>query len=136
MDRYIANFEMEKTLTAFNESKQVYWIITGEINPGRNAAFRAISNCLVETTKTEPGALNYEWSIAENGQTFHIYERYADSEAARFHREHVSNVLKELYAVATFNSFTLYGAPSDELKQSFAARHPLVMVPRNGFSRT
>ncbi len=122
-------------MTNFGDTRQVYWIITGEINPGQEAAFRAICARLVESTKAEPGALNYEWSIAEGSRTFHIYERYVDSEAVKFHRANASEILKELYAVATPKSFTLYGAPSDELKQALAARHPLTMVPHNGFSR-
>ncbi len=123
-------------MTDFSETKQVYWIITGEINPGQEAVFRAVCARLVELTKAEPGALNYEWSIAEDGRAFHIYERYADSEAVKFHRGNVGEMLKELYAVATLRSFTLYGGPSDEVKQLFAPRHPLVMASHNGFSRS
>ncbi len=123
-------------MTHFSETKQVYWIITGEINPGQEAAFSAICARLVESTKAEPGALNYEWSIAENSRAFHIYERYVDSAAVMFHRANVGEMLKELYAVATAKSFTLYGSPSDELKQLLATRHPLVMIPHNGFNRT
>jgi autoinducer 2-degrading protein len=123
-------------MTKFNETKQVYWMITGEINPGQEAAFSAICARLVESTKAEPGALNYEWSIAEDRRTFHIFERYADSEAVKFHRGQLGEMLKELYAVVSLKSFTLYGGPCDELKQLLAARHPLVMVPSNGFSRS
>jgi quinol monooxygenase YgiN len=122
-------------MTTFNETRQVYWIITGEINRGQEAAFRVICARLVESTKAEPRALNYEWSIAENGRLFHIYERYTDSEAVKFHRGQAGEMLKELYAVVSLKSFTLYGGPSDELKQLFVARHPSVMVPHNGFSR-
>jgi hypothetical protein len=44
-------------------------------------------------------------------------------------------MLKELYAVTAPKSLTLYGNPSDELKQLFATRHPLVMVPHHGFRK-
>jgi quinol monooxygenase YgiN len=131
-----ASLEKEKTMTNFNDTKQVYWIVAGEINPGQEAIFRAICARLVELTQAEPGALNYEWSIAEDNRTFHICERYADSEAAKFHRANVGEMLKELYAVTALKSLTLYGNPSDELKQLFAVRHPLIMVPHNGFIRT
>ena len=83
-------------MTNFNDTKQVYWIVAGEINPGQEATFRAISARLVELTQTEPGAPNCEWSIAEHSRSFHISERYADSEAARFHRAQVGEMLKEL----------------------------------------
>lgn len=122
-------------MTKFNDTKQVCLIVAGEINPGQEANFRAVCERLVELTRGEPGALNYEWSIAEDNRTFHIYERYADSEATKFHRANVGEMLKELYAVTTLKSLTLYGNPSDELKQLFAARHPLVMVPHDGFSK-
>jgi quinol monooxygenase YgiN len=131
-----ANLEKETSMTNFNNTQQVYWIITGEINLSQEIAFRAICTRLVESTKAEPGALNYEWSIAENSRTFHIYERYADSEAVKFHRSQVGEMLKELYAVTTLKLLTLYGSPSNELKQLFAARHPLVMAPHKGFNRS
>ena len=99
-------------MRSFSESKQVYWIITGEINSGQEDAFRAICARMVESTQAEPGALNYEWSIAENSRTFHIYERYADSEAVKFHRAQVGEMLKELYAATALKSLTLYGNPS------------------------
>jgi (4S)-4-hydroxy-5-phosphonooxypentane-2,3-dione isomerase len=112
MNRDIANLEKEKTVKNFNDTKQVYWIVAGEINPGQEATFRAICARLVELTQTEPGALNYEWSIAENSRSFHIYERYADSEAAKFHRAQVGEMLRELYAATALKSLTLYGNPS------------------------
>jgi quinol monooxygenase YgiN len=45
-------------------------------------------NDMVESTKAEPGALNYEWFISEDGTSCHIYERYADSAAAMVHMGH------------------------------------------------
>ena len=99
-------------MTNFNDTKQVYWIVAGEINPGQEATFRAISERLVELTQTEPEALNCEWSIAEHTRSFHISERYADSEAAKFHRAQVGEMLKELYAATALKLLTRYGNPS------------------------
>jgi quinol monooxygenase YgiN len=119
----------------FRETEQVYWIVAGTIHPGQEAAFRAISARLVESTRAEPGTLAYEWSVSADGRTFHILERYADSAAVALHRERSADLVKELYAVATRESFTLYGNPSAEIRQLLASRAPLVLGPLGGFSR-
>ena len=122
-------------MTDFNDTEQVYWVVTGTINPGQEAAFRAVSAQLVESTRAEPGALAYEWSIGPDGRTFHIFERYADSGAVVLHRERSGPLVKELYALATRKSFTLYGNPSKEVNELVANRDPLVMRPLGGFGR-
>jgi quinol monooxygenase YgiN len=122
-------------MTNLGETEQVYWIVTGTINPGQEAAFRAIRARLVESTQDEPGALNYEWSIAPDGRTFHIFERYADSGAVMLHRERSGPLVKELYALATRKSFTVYGNPSKEVNELLISRDPLAMKPLGGFSR-
>ncbi|HVW20969.1 MAG TPA: antibiotic biosynthesis monooxygenase [Opitutaceae bacterium] len=122
-------------MTDFNETEQVYWIVSGTIHDGQEAAFRAISARLVESTRAEPGALNYEWSVAADGRTFHIFERYADSGAVVVHRERSGELVKQLYSIATRKSFVLYGNPSKEVAELVVSRDPLVMRPLGGFGR-
>ena len=61
-------------------SDNVFWVVELAIIPGQLDAFKALMNEMVAATQAdEPGALNYEWFISEDGTTCHIYERYADS---------------------------------------------------------
>ena len=61
-------------MTEFTNEKAVYWIVALKIHPGAEAAFHAAREKLVASTKEEAGALNYEWSVTEDGLC-HIYER-------------------------------------------------------------
>ncbi len=122
--------------TEFTEDQQVYWIAQGTLKPGQESAFRALSAKMVQSTKAEPGALHYEWSISEDGRSFHIFERYADSEAVKIHRERAGEMVKELFTLADRGAFTLYGNPTEELKELYASRKPILMKPLHGFRRT
>jgi quinol monooxygenase YgiN len=124
-------------MTEFSEDKQVYWIAHGTIKPGQESAFRTLCAKMVESTKAQAGALHYEWSISEDGTYFHIFERYAGSEAVKVHREQSAKLVKLLFTtIADLKTFTLYGNPTEEVKEWYASRHPIVMKPLNGFRRT
>jgi quinol monooxygenase YgiN len=116
-------------------SEEVFWVVALKINPGQEAKFKALSEQLIESTKAEPGTLNYEWSLSEDGQTCHIYERYVDSAAAKVHLERSAPLVGQIPTVATRLGFTIYGAPSDEVKQILSSRGAAIMKPLGGFSR-
>jgi quinol monooxygenase YgiN len=119
-------------MTEFTNAKAVYWIVVLKINPGAEAAFQAAREKLVASTKKEPGALNYEWSVSEDGLC-HIYERYADAAAAKLHLARSRELVAKMVESAARVSFTLYGAPDEELTQMLASRGALVMKAVGGF---
>ena len=43
---------------------------------------RALMEEMSASTRSEPGALSYEWFIGDDDRVVHLYERYADSAAA------------------------------------------------------
>src|SRR3954462_13180207 len=64
-------------------SDHVFWILEADIKAGQLDTLKALTREMVEgTQRDEPGALNYEWFIADDGKSLHLYERYADSGAA------------------------------------------------------
>lgn len=117
------------------KSDEVYWVLMLKINHGQETQFKATSAKLIASTEQESGCLNYEWSLSADGGTCHIYERYVDSEAVKIHRERNGAMVGELLKSATALSFTLYGSPSEEVKQLMAARNPILMTPLGGFGR-
>ena len=123
------------TTTDLASSKIVGWIISLKINPGREADFKAHSAKLVESTRQETGALNYEWSISEDG-TGLIYERYADSDAARTHSQRNAELVKQLWTLASLQNITLYGSPDEEVQTRMAARGAVYLKPLGGFARS
>jgi quinol monooxygenase YgiN len=116
-------------------SQVVGWIISLKINPGREADFKAHSAKLVESTRQELGALNYEWSLNDEGLGL-IYERYADSDAARTHSQRNAELVKQLWTMATTQSLTLYGSPDEEVQTRMGARGAVYLKPLGGFGRS
>ena len=40
---------------------QVSWLLEGTVKPGELDNVKALINEMVESTRAEPGALNYQW---------------------------------------------------------------------------
>ena len=117
-------------------SDNVFWIAELAIRPGQLEAFKALMNDMVEATKAnEPGALNYEWFISQDGTTCHIYERYADSAAVMAHMGNLAAFGERWAATVEITGATVYGAPSDEVKAIFTGQGGTLMAPLGGFAR-
>jgi quinol monooxygenase YgiN len=116
-------------------SDTVSWIVELAIKPGQLDAFRALVNDMVAATQAdEPGALNYEWFISEDGHRCHIYERYADSAAVMTHMGNVAAFGERWAATVEITGGTTYGRPSDEVRGIVTQMGP-VMAPLGGFVR-
>ena len=64
---------------------QVSWHVELQVKPGQLEALRALTTEMVESTKSELGALIYERFLSEDQQVIHVFERYIDSAAAVAH---------------------------------------------------
>ncbi len=113
----------------------VFWILEADIHAGHLDNLKALMGEMVAGTKRdEAGALNYEWSLSDDG-TGLIYERYADSDAARIHSQRNAELVKHLWTMATLQSLTLYGSPDEEVQTRMAARGAVYLKPLGGFAR-
>ena len=117
-------------------SDNVFFIAGLAIRPGQLDAFKALMHDMVEATKAnEPGALNYEWFISEDGTTCHIYERYADSAAVMAHMGNFAAFGARWEATVEMKGATAYGTPSDEARALLAGMGGTLMGPLGGFAR-
>lgn len=116
-------------------SEQVYWVLTVSVD--EMDKFKPIIQQLVTATEKEPGALEYEYTVGDDGKTVDIFERYADSKAAISHLtdNFVPNFSKEFLALAKPTRFVIYGAPTDDFKKVVTDFKPIYMTPINGFTR-
>jgi quinol monooxygenase YgiN len=97
---------------------QVSWLLEGTVKPGELDNLKALINEMVESTRAEPGALNYQWCISDDNTTVHNFDRYRDSAAARTHLEgFLSNYAGRYMEAVDTTRFSVYGAPSDEVKK-------------------
>jgi quinol monooxygenase YgiN len=115
----------------------VFWILEAHINEGELDKLKALMHEMVEGTKRdEPGALNYEWFIAEDGTTLHLHERYADSGATMVHLGNFRQKYAERFRkYLTITKITMYGNPSDAVRQAMAASSPIYLSLSDGFAR-
>lgn len=115
----------------------VFWILEADIHAGQLDHLKALMREMVAgTQRDEPGALNYEWFIADDGKTLHIHERYADSAAVMVHRGNFAQKYAERFLTyLTITKLTMYGNPSAEVRAAYAARSPLYLSLADGFAR-
>ncbi len=118
-------------------SGHVCWMLELEMNEGRESDVRSLMKEMVDATKAnEPGTLDYEWSFSADGRRCHLWERYADSQAALTHM----GTFGETYAARFLDvmkpvRLVLYGSPSAAVKEGHAAFNPVFMQAAEGFSR-
>ena len=118
-------------------SQEVYWFLELAINDGKKDAFMEMMYDMVTATRMdEPGTLNYEWNLSDDGKTCYIYERYSNSAAVMTHLGNFGAKFAERFtANVTPTKFMLFGAPSEEVKQALAGAGAVAQKPIGGFAR-
>ncbi len=119
------------------DGAHVAWILELSVKEGRQAALRALMAEMVDSTRAgEPGALDYEWYLSEDGGRLHIYERYASADAALAHMATFRDrYMARFYDALTPERMVLYGAPDPDLRGALAQLGPAVMPQAAGFTR-
>lgn len=118
-------------------SAHVCWMLQMQVQEGRGAELRALMDEMVAaTTANEPGTLDYEWSLSDDGRTCHLWERYADAGAAMAHiATFGANYAERFLALLTPQAVHLYGAPDAAVREALAGFGAVVMAPAAGFRR-
>ncbi len=118
-------------------SKHVSWMFELSVKEGRESDFRALAEEMAAATeRNEPGTLDYEWYVSDDGRRLHLFERYADADAAMIH----SKTFGERYQARFFDVLTptrmvLYGAVDERVRAGMADLAPEVISRAAGFSR-
>ena len=94
----------------------IHWIVTAEI--AQPEEFDALVADMVASTEGEEGTIAYEW--LRSGDTLHIYERYADSEAAMVHLGNFGAFADRFTTVLSVTGLHVYGPASDALREAAA----------------
>jgi quinol monooxygenase YgiN len=107
------------------------------VKEGREPDFRTLMAEMAEATeRNEPGTLDYEWCMSDDGRRLHLFERYADSSAAMIHLGTFGErYMKRFFEVLTPERITLYGTPDDRVRGALKTLGPQVMARAAGFSR-
>ena len=115
----------------------VAWLFELAVKDGREADLQALMAEMVEATRAdEPGTLDYEWYLSDDGRRCHVWERYADASAAMVHLGMFGRrFMKRFFDVLAPERLTLYGAADDAVRGALAQLGPVVMARAAGFNR-
>ena len=119
------------------ESAHVAWVFELKVKDGRGDELRALMAEMVDATQAgEPGTLDYEWYISEDGTRVHLYERYEDSAAVLAHLGTFGErYMSRFFGVMSPERVVIYGAPSAAVREALKGLGPTVMGQAAGFSR-
>ncbi len=118
-------------------SNAVSWSLQMSVRDGCLDDARAlVPEMVAATRRDEPGALIYEYFLSDDGGSCHIYERYADSDAAMAHLGNFgTNFAERFMACFEPKSFSVYGPASDELRGALDAMGASYLGSLDGFNR-
>ena len=111
----------------------IYWTINASVKEGHLEGLKEHIVKMVEMTKTEEGALNYEFWLNDDNSRIFIHERYANSEAAIAHLQNVGPHLGPFLDAVEMEPIVICGDLSDEGKEAFAPFGASYTQHLNGF---
>ena len=117
-------------------SDSVFFVLELEVKPGQIDDLRTVMREMVELTRLEPGTLNYEWFLSDDGARCHIYERYADSGAVLAHGATFPENLNERFLTFQPTRLTVYGRANEAVGEALSALAPAFLQPLGGFVRS
>jgi hypothetical protein len=116
-------------------STAISWVFEAAIKPDGLDDYRALAREIsADNEANEPDQLIFEWFIDDHD--VHILERYPDSATAIFHvQRFVANFAERFLSLCTPTRMSVYGEPSDELKETIAGFSPRYLGSVAGHSR-
>ncbi len=115
---------------------QVSWVVQCAVKDGELDAFKELMEEMVAGESEEPGTLNYEWFISDDGSTVHIYEKYADSAAAVSHvKTFGAKWADRFMGCVDVQRVTAYGNPDEAAQKAIASMGAKQLGTWGGFAR-
>jgi quinol monooxygenase YgiN len=115
---------------------QVSWLVQCSVKEGQLDALRELMEEMVAGTSEEPGTLNYEWFISDDGSTVHLYEKYADSAAAVAHMQAFGTKWAGRFMGSVdVQRVTAYGNPDEAAQKALAQMGAKQLATWGGFAR-
>ena len=116
-------------------SNNIIWTVAGKIKDGQRQALESLMEEMVETVIKEEGTLNYEWTIAADGKSLHVYERYKDANAAAAHLPTWGTFADRFMALVSITDFVVFSQLTPALEEAVGGLNPIYMTPIGGFAK-
>jgi quinol monooxygenase YgiN len=111
----------------------VSWIMDFTIKPGQLDTLSPLVAAMTQSTQAEPGALQFAWSVNDDGTSGLVSEQYADTDAALAHlRTFTEHFAAPLLAAVTPTRFTVLGLPGEALQAALQGFGPVYLRPVDG----
>lgn len=114
-------------------NKHIIWVVEGKIKSGLRDDFNDVMQDMVSAAKAEKGTLNYEWTLAADNESVHIYERYENEVAARAHLVTWQQSSARFMSVVDIARVVVFSDLPADLKASFSGSGTVFMTPIGGF---
>ena len=109
---------------------EIAWRVELSVKPDQVGDLLALTDEMVEAASIEIGCLSYQRFISPDGESVHVYERYSNAAVALTHLTVFFNRFGARYAsMVDRKGFTVYGAPSSELRQMLDQFKPQYFRP-------
>lgn len=118
-------------------NNEVSWILTSRLVTTQPKAFEDL---MVEMAKavqqTQGGTTAYVWYLSEDGHSSEIFASFENSDAAISHMTWFSNTyVKQFMEMLNPTGMTVYGKPTQELRNTLASLSPRYLQTVGGFAR-
>jgi quinol monooxygenase YgiN len=115
---------------------KISYVIQWTINDGEVENFKAMASGFVSGVKeNEPGTLEYQWYIGEDGKHCLLEETFESSETLLTHLGNVGPSLPSILAIAPITRLEVRGNPSAEARDALAGLGATHFVQFAGFDR-
>lgn len=115
----------------------VAWLLELSVKEGRDGDLAGLMADMVGgTERNEPGTLDYEWYVSDDGRRVHLFERYIHSQAAMTHIAAFNErYMKRFFGILEPKRLVMYGAPDEAVRDAMSKLTPEVLQQAAGFSR-
>lgn len=117
-------------------TERVAWLLRVSIKANRDQDFLDLMKEMATATEREAGTIGYQWTLADDDQSVHILEQFADSAGALAHLEGFGAFAARFLDILDVVGLTVYGEPSAAVREGVAGFAPAFYTPIGGFVRT
>lgn len=116
------------------DSQQIAWVLETKIHAGKRPEVESLIEEAITATRKDPAAINYEFFM--DGDVLHVFEKYADSPATLAHLAWFGeNIADRFLSNADITRMTVYGSPSDEVREILDSMGATYQEAVGGFAR-
>ncbi len=131
---YFGGFRKDAPESKISESSDIIWTLKGKVTDWDK--FQESMDLLTKNAEDDEGALMNWWCADKESGIFHVFERYADTDAAMRYIDKTWSKYKKLFMEATeIDKYITFNSISSEILKAISGLNPIQMNYFVGFGR-